>query len=103
MSGSIVALIVIPIVIAVCLVVWIGMVFHASRHPEPGRGGAPDRAVTGGIFRGDPRQWSPRRDAPAEQPEEAGGGSRPEEAAARDEDRRGVSDQAGRGRSAGRR
>lgn len=68
MSGSTLALIIIPIVIAGCLTFWISMVFHAERHPGTGRGGVPDREVTGGIFRGDPRQWSPRRDAPVEEP-----------------------------------
>jgi hypothetical protein len=65
MSGSTLAIILIPIVVAAGLVVWISMVFHADRHPHRlGRGGAPDREVTGGIFQGDPRQMTPRRDAP---------------------------------------
>lgn len=64
MSGSTLAIILIPIVVAVGLVVWISMVFHADRHPrQPRRGGAPDREVTGGIFQGDPGQVMPRRDA----------------------------------------
>lgn len=59
---------IIVIVVAVGLVVWLTAVFHAERHPDPsrGRGGTPRRKVTGGIFRGDPRQQMPRRDAPAE-------------------------------------
>lgn len=57
---------IIVIVVVAGLVVFIGSVFHAERHPEPGRGGAPKRPVTGGIFRGDPRQQMPRRDAPAQ-------------------------------------
>jgi flagellar basal body-associated protein FliL len=65
MSGSILAIILIPIVVAACLVALVAMVFHADRHPHRlGRGDAPDREVTGGIFRGDPGQVSPRRDAP---------------------------------------
>jgi len=60
------ATVIIVIVVAVSLVVWITAVFHAERHPGPGRGGAPRRKITGGIFRGDPRQQMPRRDAPAE-------------------------------------
>ena len=41
--------------------------FRAERHPgSGGRGAAPRRKITGGIFRGDPRQQKPRRDAPAE-------------------------------------
>ena len=64
MSGSTVAIIVVPIVVAVCLAVWLFLVFRADRKPHgSGRGEAPDRSVTGGVFRGDPRQWSPRRDA----------------------------------------
>jgi hypothetical protein len=64
MTGSTLALILIPVVVAVGLVVWITMVYHADRHPhQAGRRGAPDREVTGGIFQGDPRQLSPRRDA----------------------------------------
>ena len=65
MSGSPFAVIVIPIVIGLGLFAFVALVFHAERHPRPGRGGAPDRDVTGGIFRGDPRQQTPHRDAPA--------------------------------------
>jgi hypothetical protein len=70
MTGSTLAVILIPAVVAVCLVVWITMVYHADRHPhQPGRrGDVPGRAVTGGIFQGDPGQVSPRRDA---EPKEA--------------------------------
>lgn len=57
---------IIVIVVAAALVVWITGVFRAEKHPETGRGGAPRRKITGGIFRGDPRQQMPRRDAPAE-------------------------------------
>jgi hypothetical protein len=72
MSGSTLAVILIPIVVAVGLFVFIWMVFHGDRHPEQGRGGAPDRTVTGGIFRGDPRQQTPRRDAPPKEAAAAG-------------------------------
>lgn len=68
MTTSTLGTIIIVIVIAVCLTLWITGVFHAERHPRTGRGGAPRRKVTGGIFRGDPRQQMPRRDAPAEVP-----------------------------------
>jgi hypothetical protein len=64
MSGSPLAPIVIPIVVGAALFVFIALVFHADRHPGPGRGGTPDRDITGGIFHGDPRQQMPRRDAP---------------------------------------
>jgi hypothetical protein len=71
MSGSTLAIVLIPIVVAVGLVVWISMVVHADRHPQqPARGGAPDREVTGGMFQGDRRHMTPRRDA---QPREAAG------------------------------
>jgi hypothetical protein len=66
MTTSSLATIIIVIVVAAGLVVWLTAVFHAERHPEPGRGGAPRRKITGGVFRGDPRQQMPRRDAPAE-------------------------------------
>lgn len=57
---------IIVIVVAAGLVVWITAVFRAERHPGTGRGGAPRRKITGGIFQGGPRQQMPRRDAPAE-------------------------------------
>ena len=66
MTTSALGIVIIVIVVAAGLVVWISAVFRAERHPEPGRGGAPRRKITGGIFRGDPRQQMPRRDAPAE-------------------------------------
>ncbi len=66
MTASGLTSLIIVIVVAAGLIVWITAVFRAERHPEPGRGGAPRRKVTGGIFRGDPRQQMPRRDAPAE-------------------------------------
>ena len=66
MTTSALGIVIIVIVVAAGLVVWITAVFRAERHPEPGRGGAPRRKVTGGVFRGDPRQQMPRRDAPAE-------------------------------------
>jgi len=53
-------------VVAAGLVVWLRGVFRADKHTETGRGGAPRRNVTGGIFPGDPRQQMPHRDAPAE-------------------------------------
>jgi hypothetical protein len=66
MTTSALGTIIIVLVVAAGLVVWISAVFHAERHPQAGRGGAPRRKITGGIFRGDPRQQMPRRDAPAE-------------------------------------
>ncbi len=66
MTTSTLGIVIIVIVVAAGLAVWISAVFHAERHPEPGRGGSPRRKITGGIFRGDPRQQTPRRDAPAE-------------------------------------
>jgi hypothetical protein len=66
MATSALGIVIIVIVVAAGLVVWITAVFRAERRPETGRGGAPRRKVTGGIFRGDPRQQMPRRDAPAE-------------------------------------
>jgi hypothetical protein len=67
MTGSTLGIVLTVVVAAVCLTVWITAVFRAERHPEPaGRGAAARRRITGGIFRGDPRQQMPRRDAPAD-------------------------------------
>ena len=66
MTTSALGIVLIVIVVAAGLVVWISTVFRADKHPESSRGGSPRRKVTGGIFRGDPRQQMPRRDAPAE-------------------------------------
>jgi hypothetical protein len=66
MTTSTLGIVLIVVVVAVGLVVWISAVFRAERHPETGRGAAPQRKITGSIFRGDPRQQMPRRDAPAE-------------------------------------
>ena len=66
MTTSTLGTVIIILVVAAGLVVWITGVFRAARHPGGGRGGAPRRKITGGIFRGDPRQQMPRRDAPAE-------------------------------------
>jgi hypothetical protein len=69
MTTSTLGTIIIVIVVAAGLAVWLIAVFHAERHPQPGRGRAvPGRKISGGIFRGDPRQQTPRRDAPAEVP-----------------------------------
>jgi len=67
MTGPALGIVLIAVVAAACLTVWITAVFRAERHPgSGGRGAAPRRKITGGIFRGDPRQQKPRRDAPAE-------------------------------------
>lgn len=59
--------IIIVLVAAAGLTVWLVGVFHAERHPESGRDRMPARKVTGGTFRGDPRQQVPSRNASAEQ------------------------------------
>lgn len=67
MTTSALATVIIVVVVAAGLVVWITAVFRAERHPESGhRGAMPRRKIIGGTFRGDPRQQTPRRDAPAE-------------------------------------
>lgn len=65
MSGSTLAVIVVPVVVGIILAGWLYAVFHADRHPEPGNSNMPpDREVTGGIFRSSGgRQQMPRRDA----------------------------------------
>jgi hypothetical protein len=76
MSGSALAVILIPIVVAAGLAALIWMLFHTHRHPRQGGGGAPNRTVTGGIVRGHPRQQMPRRDAPPKEAAAAEQGSR---------------------------
>jgi hypothetical protein len=66
MSGSLAAVVIIPIVTVVIIAMWITLVWRAGRRrPERhGPGHEPARHVAGGIFRGDPRQVTPRRDVP---------------------------------------
>jgi hypothetical protein len=72
MSDSLLAVIFIPIVVAIALACWIFAVFHANRHPDSGPGKMPRREVIGGAFRASGgRQVMPRRDAPADTAEEA--------------------------------
>ncbi len=81
MTGSTMAIVLIPIVIAVALAGWLAMVYHAKNHPQVSdHGDAPDHEVSGGIFQGEGRQLMPRRDAP---PKEAS--TVPDAGAARDE------------------
>lgn len=66
MSGSLAAVIAVPIVTVIVIAVWITLVWRAGRRrPEAhGPGHEPSRHVVGGIFRGDRRQQMPRRDVP---------------------------------------
>ncbi len=67
MSGSVLADILIPVVAFVALAVFIGLVLYADRNPAGKDTGQRSRwSVSGGTFRGDPRQQTPRRDAPAQ-------------------------------------
>ena len=63
MSGSVEAAIVIPVVGLLALLLLIVPVMWASRDPS-GKGNVQPsrRAVSGGTFRGDPRQQTPHRD-----------------------------------------
>lgn len=74
MTDSLLAIILIPIVVAVCLAFWIFAVYHADRHPRTGSGDTrdmPQRRVTGGTFRArSGRQVMPSRLAPADADEE---------------------------------
>ena len=64
MSGSVAASIVIPIVALLALALLIVPVMWASRDPSGKDSGQRSRrAVSGGTFRGDPRQPTPHRDA----------------------------------------
>lgn len=78
MTGSSLAVIVIPIVSFLALGVWLGAVMWASRAPSgKDHGLRPRWDVAGGAFRGDPRQVTPHRDATppeAERYEHAGDG-----------------------------
>lgn len=71
MSGSLIAVIVIPIVVAIALAVWLVAIYRANSHPDSGPGKMPRREVIGGAFRsGGGRQLMPRRDQPADVAEE---------------------------------
>jgi hypothetical protein len=64
MSGSVLADILIPVVAVVALAVMIGAVLLAARNPSGKDSGQRSRwTVSGGTFRGDPRQQMPHRDA----------------------------------------
>jgi hypothetical protein len=64
MSGSVLADILIPVVTLAALAVFIGLVMYASRNPAGKDSGQRSRwTVSGGTFRGDPRQQMPHRDA----------------------------------------
>ena len=63
MSGSVMADILIPVVAFVALVVMVGAVLLAARNPAGRDTGQRSRwTVSGGTFRGDPRQQVPHRD-----------------------------------------
>ena len=64
MSGSVLADILIPVVAFGGLAVFIGLVMHASRDPAGKDSGQRSGwTVSGGTFRGDPRQQMPHPDA----------------------------------------
>ncbi len=64
MSGSSLAPIVIPIVVAIGLAAWLLMVSHADRHPYwRGQSSAPGRPGTGPAGGADRRLNVPQRDA----------------------------------------
>ncbi len=67
MSGSLAAIIIIPIVVLALIAVWVTIVLRAAgrRPASHGPGKEPEQPVAGGIFRGDRRQQMPHRDAPA--------------------------------------
>jgi hypothetical protein len=72
MSGSLLAIIIVPIVVLIVLAAWISAVYHANRHPDSGPGKMPRREVIGGTFRASGgRQVMPRRDAPVDAAGEA--------------------------------
>jgi hypothetical protein len=76
MSGSALAVILIPIVVAAGFAALIWMLFHAHRHPRQGGGGAPNRTVTGGSSAGIPASRCFAGDAPPKEAAAAEQGSR---------------------------
>lgn len=79
MSGSTAAIIAIPIVAFFALGVMLGLVMWASREPAgKDHGVRPRWDVSGGTFRGDPRQQTPRRDAAPPEAEKYEPASQPE-------------------------
>lgn len=68
MSGSVLADILIPVVAFVALAVFVGIVLFADRNPAGKDSGQRSRwGVSGGTFRGDPRQQTPHRDDPPQE------------------------------------
>jgi hypothetical protein len=65
MSGSTLAIIIIPVVVVIALATWLVMVYFAQRRPGNDRKVTPpDTAVSGGAFEaGGGRQVMPHRDA----------------------------------------
>lgn len=62
MSGSVLADILIPVVALLALIVFVGMVLYADRNPAGKDSGQRSKyTVSGGTFRGDPRQQVPHR------------------------------------------
>jgi hypothetical protein len=68
MSGSLAAIIVLPIVALIALGVWLAVVLRASARRPPAHGPAaePVHTVAGGVFYGDPRQVTAEPGAPAQ-------------------------------------
>lgn len=66
MSGSLLASVLVPVVVAIALACWIYAIYHADRHRDPGQGKMPSRPVIGGAFRATGgRQVTPRWGEPA--------------------------------------
>jgi hypothetical protein len=73
MAGSVLVIILLPIVLAVALTIWIFAVFHANRHPEPGQG-----MLLGWLSRRtrvNPGRLPQHGAAPGQAPDDQGGGT----------------------------
>lgn len=75
MSGSLLAIIIIPIITVALIAIWLFLVLkHASeRPPDHGAGKEPAQPIAGGVIRGDRRQMTAHRDAPAASNPQASG------------------------------
>ena len=80
MTGSMWAVVFIPIAAAIGLAVWLTVVMYVSKHPQGAKPGSePRQDIVGGIFRGDPRQQMPEPGVPVSDRAMAGNARQREE------------------------
>jgi hypothetical protein len=75
MSGSLLAIILIPVITVALIAIWLVLVLRAAsrRPPSHGPGKEPAQPIAGGVLRGDARQMTAHRDAPAASNPQASG------------------------------